>query len=346
MLKKQLFYKDSMQSPRTSGQDPLLEVKHLKTAFKINKEWVSAVRDVSFRLFPGETLGIIGESGCGKSVTSLSLMQLIPRPNGRIESGEVLFEGQNLLQLKREEIRKIRGSRVAMIFQEPMTSLNPVLTVGEQVIETILAHSNTGYRQAKEKTLELFRQVGLTDVERRFHNYPHQLSGGMKQRIMIAMALSCDPDILIADEPTTALDVTIQAQILKLLKRIQQERSMSLIMITHDLGVIANSCDYVLVMYAGKIVEQAPVKELFQNPGHPYTQGLLNSLVSEETKVHQKLNTIPGMVPALTQLTAGCSFANRCSYATEECTNQTPEFIFDQNRNHGIACYHPVQKKN
>lgn len=321
----------------------LLEVKNLRTSFNTNDGKIFAVDDISFTLKQGETLGIVGESGCGKSVTSLSVMRLIPTPPGKIESGQILFRGKNLLDLDKEEMRKIRGSQIGMIFQEPMTSLNPVFTIGNQIEEAIVVHNpKMPRRESRQRALDMLKLVGIPSPETRIDDYPHQLSGGMRQRVMIAMALSCKPALLIADEPTTALDVTIQAQILDLIRKLQKELNTAMILITHDLGVVAETCNSVAVMYAGKIVEYASVEEIFNHPKHPYTQGLLNSVPHFETgKRRTRLDTIPGIVPSLSQLPKGCRFQDRCKYVTDKCKVTEPALI--ENRpQHQVACFHPV----
>jgi oligopeptide/dipeptide ABC transporter ATP-binding protein len=317
-------------------QENILEVRNLVTKFQTDEGEVTAVDNVSFSLKKGQTLGIVGESGCGKSVTSLSIMRLIPTPPGRIASGEILFHNQDLLKLPLSEMRKIRGNKISMIFQEPMTSLNPVFTIGNQIREAILLHQKISKKEAHEKAIEMLKLVGIPAPEKRINDYPHQLSGGMRQRVMIAMALSCNPEVLIADEPTTALDVTIQAQILELIKSLSQSFGMSLILITHDLGVMAEMADEVLVMYAGRVVEKANVKELFQNPRHPYTRGLLNSIPSLVER-KKRLEVIPGIVPSLSKLPQGCRFQTRCAFATNECKEKEPE-LRALNEGHGFAC--------
>ncbi|MCP4298424.1 MAG: ABC transporter ATP-binding protein [Proteobacteria bacterium] len=324
-----------------SLNNTLLKVDNLSTSFQGEKGRVNVVNDVSFSLERGKSLGIIGESGCGKTVTSLSLLRLIPHPVGRIDKGTVLLNGEEISKLPVDEFRKLRGRDMAMIFQEPMTSLNPVLTIGNQLIEVIQLHLALNYPEAREKAVQLLTKVGLSDPESRMSNYPHQLSGGIKQRVMIAIALSCEPRLLIADEPTTALDVTIQAQILKLIKDLQEEKEMSLIMITHDLGVIAQTCDFVLVMYAGQVVEEAPVKTLFDSPSHPYTYGLMRSILSVMETKNKKLYTIPGMVPPLDELPLGCNFQNRCPNKTALCEERSPESQ-SLDSHHLVACHHPV----
>ena len=299
----------------------VLEVKNLKTYFYTEEGVVKAVDDVSFSVEKGKTLGLVGESGCGKSVTAMSISRLISPP-GRIAGGEILLSGRNLLALNDEEMRQVRGSQISMIFQEPMTALNPVLTVGFQIAEAVLAHERVSRRDAWSRAVEAMRAVAIPDAEKRAKDYPHQLSGGMRQRIMIAMALVCHPSLVIADEPTTALDVTIQAQILELLDSLREKYHLSLILISHDLGVIAEVAETVAVMYAGKIVEIGPAMDVFHNPKHPYTQGLLQSVPRLGSSVQKKdrLDVIEGMVPNLLHLPDGCSFAPRCYKKTVECT--------------------------
>ncbi len=326
----------------TATTDLLLDVKNLRTSFFTEGGEVRAVDDVSFSVFKGKTLGIVGESGCGKSVTSLSIMRLIPSPPGRIIGGEILYQGRNLLQLSEDDMRKIRGNEISMVFQEPMTSLNPVYTVGNQIIEAVMLHQKLGARDARAKAIEMLQLVGIPAPEKRVDDYPHQLSGGMRQRVMIAMALSCNPQVLIADEPTTALDVTIQAQILDLLRDLQQKVGLGLILITHDLGVVAEMADDVAVMYAGRVVEHAPVVELFKNPKMPYTRALLNSIptLSKDPTGKMKksrLEAIPGIVPNLLELPQGCRFQERCSFVTESCKGSEPE-LRSIGSNHQIRC--------
>jgi oligopeptide/dipeptide ABC transporter ATP-binding protein len=300
----------------------LLEVVNLQTHFPTRAGLVRAVNGVSFHVDKGELLGLVGESGCGKSITALSVMRLISPP-GRIVGGEILFEGENLLNATDERLREIRGDDIAMIFQDPMTSLNPVYTVGEQIAEALRLHRKMTRGQARDAAIEAMKEVAIPDPARRASDYPHQLSGGMRQRVMIAMALACDPMLLIADEPTTALDVTIQAQILELLDELRKTRELGVLLITHDLGVVAEVADRVAVMYTGKIVEESPVEELFARPKHPYTEGLLRSvpkLTVAEVKKVERLETIEGIVPSPTQLPAGCHFAPRCSHRMQRCT--------------------------
>ena len=318
--------------------EPLLSLRHLVTAFDTDEGYLRAVDDVSFDVPPGKTLGIVGESGCGKSVTSLSLLRLIPSPPGFIESGEAFFRGRDLFQMSESEMRRIRGNEISMIFQEPMTSLNPVYTVGSQIVEAIRLHQSMSRRAAKARAVELLDLVGIPAPAERIDSYPHTLSGGMRQRAMIAMALACEPQLLIADEPTTALDVTIQAQILDLLRSLQRELGMSIIFISHDLGLMAEFTHEIAVMYAGKIVEHAETVELFRAPRHPYTQGLLRSLPSQRNR-GERLPTIPGIVPDLRSLPAGCRFHDRCDRATEACTVEEPHLLRVEQTE--VACYHP-----
>ena len=309
------------------SQENLLEVKHLRTEFfSSKKSSVTAVDDVSFDIKKGEIVGLVGESGCGKSVTSLSIMQLLKDTPGKVTNGEVIFQGRNLLDASKKEMLDIRGDKMSMIFQEPMSSLNPSMRIDKQMIEGIRLHTPLTKAEARKKAADILSQVGIPDPQRVLKNYPHQLSGGMSQRVMIAMAMSCEPDLLIADEPTTALDVTIQAQILELMKKIQQDKGMSILLITHDLGVVAEMCSRVIVMYAGKIVEEAPVEILFANPTHPYTQGLIASVPKLGSGV-KVLPSIPGSVPYLSAMPKGCRFAPRCKYATEKCHQEQPELL-------------------
>jgi peptide/nickel transport system ATP-binding protein len=321
--------------------DRLLDVKGLKTHFFTDEGVVRAVDGVDFHIDKGETLGIVGESGCGKSVTALSIMRLIPQPPGRIVEGQITYNGRNLLDLTPAQIRKIRGKEISMIFQEPMTSLNPVFTVGEQIAEAVRLHEGLGRRDAMDKTVEMLRLVHIPNAERRVKEYPHQLSGGMRQRVMIAMALSCNPKLLIADEPTTALDVTIQAQILELLNELKAKLNMAVMLITHDMGVIAETAQRVVVMYAAKVVEEAPVGELFKEPLHPYTQGLLRSIPRIDLAATQKakLQTIPGVVPTLRgEERPGCRFAPRCSLAKPMHFENTPP-LKEVRPGHKVACF-------
>ncbi|HME90905.1 MAG TPA: ABC transporter ATP-binding protein [Myxococcaceae bacterium] len=323
----------------------LLEVKDLKTEFSADGERFLAVDGVSFSIAPASTLGIVGESGCGKSVTALSIMRLIEDPPGRVLSGKVLLRGEDLLSLPEPEMRKIRGNQISMVFQEPMTSLNPVFTVGNQIGESVRLHQRVDRRTARARSIEMLRQVGIPAPEQRVDAYPHELSGGMRQRVMIAMALACNPDLLIADEPTTALDVTIQAQILDLVSKLQAERHMSMMLITHDLGVVAETCSDVAVMYAGRIVERAPVRKLFTAPAHPYTAGLLRSIPSFESagaaNGPRRLAAIPGTVPNPRDLPVGCRFRERCDRAIEICARIDPPLELKR-EGQLAACHNPV----
>lgn len=315
----------------------LLEVKNLKTYFYTDDGVATAVDDVSFEVDKGETLGLVGESGCGKSVSAMSIMRLIPNPPGKTVGGEVLFKGRDLLKISEKEMQSVRGNDIGMIFQEPMTSLNPVFTCGNQIEETLLLHQKISKAEAKEKAIEMLKLVGIPAPEQRYSEYPHQLSGGMRQRIMIAIALSCNPEILIADEPTTALDVTVQAQILELIKRLQNELGMGVIMITHDLGVIAEISKRVAVMYASKVAEYGDVNEIFYNPKHPYTLGLLNS-IPKLNKAKGRLATIEGSVPPPTNFPKGCHFCTRCIYAVDKCWAEQPP-LFEVAPGHTAACW-------
>jgi oligopeptide transport system ATP-binding protein len=317
---------------------PLLEVKNLRTWFYTQDGIVKAVNGISYTLNQGEALGIVGESGCGKSVSALSIMRLIPTPPGRIVEGEVIFDGRDLLKLSDDEIRRVRGNEIAMIFQDPMTSLNPVLTVSRQITEALELHLGMSASSARKRAIELLDLVGIPSARSRVDDYPHQFSGGMRQRVMIAMALSCNPKLLIADEPTTALDVTIQAQILDLIKRLQQELGMSLILITHDLGVVAGLTDRINVMYAGYIVESAPTEVLFSDPRHPYTLGLLRSIPRIDEPRKERLIPIEGLPPDLVSPPQGCPFQPRCVYAVERCVPENPTLAPVQ-RGHTIACW-------
>ena len=306
--------------------EKLLDIRGLKTHFRTDDGWVHAVDGVDLHVDAGETLGVVGESGCGKSVTAFSVMRLIPIPPAKIVAGEILWRGRDLVKLDQDAMRGIRAREIAMVFQEPMTSLNPVYSVGEQIAEVVRLHQGLGRRAAIDRATEMLRLVRIPNPERRVHDYPHQFSGGMRQRVMIAMALSCEPKLLIADEPTTALDVTIQAQILDLLGELKDRMGMAVILITHAMGVIAETAQRVVVMYAGKVVEEAPVAELFRSPRHPYTQGLIRSIPRIDTAATQKkrLETIPGVVPSLLDPRPGCRFAPRCAHAQPECVAATP----------------------
>ncbi|MCJ7830304.1 MAG: ABC transporter ATP-binding protein [Desulfobacterales bacterium] len=321
---------------------PLLTIENLRVYFHILVGTVRAVEGVGFHVDPGETLGIVGESGCGKSVSAMTLMQLIPMPPGELVSGRALFKGQDLLQLSTEEIRKVRGNQISMIFQEPMTSLNPVFTIGDQIGEAVRLHQGLDRRAARDKAVEMLDLVGIPDPRRRIREYPHQLSGGMRQRVMIAMALSCNPDLLIADEPTTALDVTVQAQILELMLDLQSKNNMSILLITHDLGVIAETANRVIVMYCGKIVESADVRDIFHNPLHPYTRQLLASVPRLETDQQTRLQEIPGMVPSLYALPQGCDFSPRCARVRRACRQAEPKLV-QVEAGHRVACFRAME---
>jgi oligopeptide/dipeptide ABC transporter ATP-binding protein len=322
--------------------DVLLDVKGLKTYFFTDDGIVKAVDGVSFAIRHGEVLGLVGESGCGKSVASLSIFLLIDKP-GKVVGGEIIFKGEDLLKKTEEQMRKIRGSEIAMIFQEPMTSLNPVFTIGNQISEAILLHQDIGEEEAKKRTIELLRMVGIPEPARRFDQYPHELSGGMRQRVMIAMAISCNPDLLISDEATTALDVTIQAQILELMKDLQKKIGMAILFITHDLALVAEMANDIAVTYTGKIVEYSDSRTIFKKPKHPYTYGLIRSvpnLLSGETKV--ELPAIEGMVPSPFRMPHGCHFSPRCPFATDVCNKEMPE-LEEILTGHIVRCFHPVK---
>ena len=323
-------------------EETLLKVDTLSTWFYTDDGIVKAVNDVSFSLNKGHTLGIVGESGCGKSITSLSVMRLIDSPPGKIVGGKILFKGEDLLAKSEEEMRRVRGKRIAMIFQEPMTSLNPVYTVGRQIEEALLIHESMTKKEAKRRALEMLRLVRIPLPEKRFDEYPHQLSGGMRQRVMIAIALACSPELLICDEPTTALDVTIQAQILALIDELKEKTGTSVIMITHDLGVISEIADEVLIMYAGEIVEYAPKTQLFQNPLHPYTQGLI-ACVPKLGRDSDRLQTIEGTVPSFDDMPAGCTFWPRCPFAESICKEKKPPLIDCGNRT--VRCHRYAGKE-
>jgi oligopeptide/dipeptide ABC transporter ATP-binding protein len=317
----------------------LLEVRNLKTYFDVRGGVLKAVDDVSFTVEAGETLGLVGESGCGKTVTANSIMRLVPIPPGRIAGGEILFEGIDVLKLTASEMRKVRGNKISMIFQEPMTSLNPVFTVGDQVAEVISLHKKLSQREIRDRVIEAFRLVRIPAPESRINDYPHQMSGGMRQRVIIAMALACNPKLMIADEPSTALDVTIQAQILDLMNNLKEETGASILFITHDLGVIAEMAQRVAVMYAGKIMEAADADTLFGDPQHPYTIGLMTSIpVLGIGKKEKRLSTIPGVVPSLFKLPPGCLFNERCSVAHKECGHLEPPMI-DLGHGHIVRCH-------
>ncbi len=322
----------------------LLEIKNLKTRFFTQDGVVHAVNGISLYLNEGETLGLVGESGCGKSVSMLSVLRLIPQPPGKIVGGEVWFEGKDLLKISEDEIRKIRGNKIAMIFQDPMTSLNPVLTIGQQLGEPLMLHMGMSKKEAREESIRLLKMVGIPEAEKRIDDYPHQFSGGMRQRVMIAMALACNPKILIADEPTTALDVTIQAQIIDLVKRLRDEIGMAIIWITHDLGIIAGLAQRVNVMYAGFIIEAAPVKKLYGDPRHPYTMGLLRSVPRVDAPVKEKLTPIEGLPPDLISLPPGCPFAPRCEYVIDRCLEENP-VLEPVDIDHSVACWVDVKTR-
>jgi len=329
------------RAPAVEAVDTLLEIRDLTVSFDTPDGRARAVDRVSFSIRAGETLGLVGESGCGKTVSALALMRLIQTPPGRIEGGEILFKGQDILKLPERDMRKIRGNEISMVFQEPMTSLNPVFTCGYQVEEAVVLHQKVTKREALERTLEMLALVKIPDPKRIAKSYPHQLSGGMRQRVMIAMALSCNPSLLIADEPTTALDVTIQAQILELLQGLQQTFGMAILMITHDLGVIAETCRRVIVMYAGKVMEVASVNDLFNDPRHPYTLGLRESIPRMAHK-GERLKVIPGKVPDPLDLPKGCRFSDRCKYAEYRCDNEEIQ-LRDVKPGHSIRCWKDVQ---
>jgi len=335
------------QTHTPSQRLPLLEVEGLKTYFFVRQGIVKAVDDVSFSLAAGERLAIVGESGCGKSMTALSILRLVPDPPGRIVGGHIRFEGKDLLQLPEAEMRKVRGNQISMIFQEPMTSLNPLLSIGHQIGEVFMFHEHVSRAMAFDKAVELLKLVRIPEPARRAQEYPHQLSGGMRQRAMTAMALACNPKVLLADEPTTALDVTIQAQILDLIVELQERLGTAVVLITHDLGVVAETAQRVIVMYGGRKVEEARVDDLFDRPRHPYTQGLLAAVphlasLSAERSGRERLTEIPGMVPALIDLPKGCTFAPRCPFATELCHGEFPPYELKA-PDHWAACWHSDQ---
>lgn len=315
----------------------VLEVKNLETHFFSSRGIAKAVDKVSYSVKKGEILGVVGESGCGKSVTALSILRLIQSPPGKIMGGEILLNGQNLLELSNKEMEGIRGNKISMIFQEPMTSLNPLLTVGDQIMEPLMLHRGLDKKAAKKEAIHMLEAVGIPNAERRFSEYPNSMSGGMRQRVMIAMALSCNPEVLIADEPTTALDVTIQAQILDLMLKLRDEFGTAIIMITHDLGVVAEMCDKAAVMYCGSVVEEGTVKEIFKDPVHPYTKGLIAS-IPKLTDNDGRLFNIRGSVPNLRNLPEGCRFADRCDYCTEQCRKAFPP-LTKVNEGHNVRCY-------
>lgn len=317
----------------------LLEVKGLETQFKTREGIVHAVNGVSFNLMEGETLGIVGESGCGKTVSMMSLLGLIPTPPGKINAGEAWFGGKDLLKMDNEELRHVRGAKISVVFQDPMTSFNPVLSIGKQTSEPYRIHHNAGKEEALERAIKYLELVGIPNAKERINDYPHQFSGGMRQRVMIAMALICEPKILIADEPTTALDVTIQAQIIELMKRLRDELGMAIIWITHDLGIIAGLAHRVNVMYGGYIIETAPVKSLYAEPQHPYTLGLLGSLPRMDESEYRRLSSIDGLPPTLLEKPSYCPFEPRCKYAVEKCRNLNPSLIQVEGDGHFAACW-------
>ncbi len=327
-----------MNTKKSDPRAVLLEVDGLSTHFDTINGTVKSVNGLSYRLEQGQTLGVVGESGCGKSVSALSILRLVPTPPGRFAAGAIRYRGDDLLKLSEAEMRDIRGNRISMIFQDPMTSLNPVLTVGRQIAETVQLHQKVGREEAMQRAIEMLKLVQIAEPVRRLNEPPHQLSGGMRQRVMIALALACNPEILIADEPTTALDVTIQAQIVDLLRGLQQKLGMGIVLITHDLGVVAEACDRVIVMYAGSKVEEAPVEALFDHPRHPYTLALMASMPSMNTHA-RRLAEIPGMVPAPHELGTGCSFARRCRFATPRCEQAIPPLRRWPGQDHWVACF-------
>lgn len=319
--------------------EPLIKIDNLKTRFHTEDGIVKAVNGISYSMDPGEVLGVVGESGCGKSVHALSIMRLIQIPPGEIESGEIWFDGQDLLKLSNKEIRQIRGRDIAMVFQDPMSSLNPVYTVGLQIMEAIMLHKDLNKKEARERAAELLTLVGIPEANKRLDNYPHQFSGGMRQRAMIAMALSCDPKLLIADEPTTALDVTIQAQIINLVVKLQEELGMAVMWITHDLGIIAEMVHKINVMYAGFIIERGNAMDIFKRTRHPYTMGLLGSLPRIDEAPGTKLTSIPGLPPDLVNLPEGCPFYARCTYRVDHCKHERPPLEVTESNEHLVACW-------
>ena len=328
-----------MTAEKSSLPEPLLQVDDLHVSFRTDDGLVNAVRGVSFLIAPGETIGVVGESGSGKSVTNLAIMGLIPKPPGMIDKGRAMFDGRDLLKINDSDLQKIRGRKIGMIFQDPMTALNPLMTVGDQLTEMTRWHLGLNRAESTRRAAEMLGMVGIASPEERLRQYPHQFSGGMRQRVMIAMALSCEPDLLIADEPTTALDVTIQAQILDLLSELQNRRRTSIILITHDLGIVAGVCDRVMVMYAGRIVETASAQELFASPQHPYTRGLLDSLPRLDRDEKEPLRSISGTPPDMARLESGCAFRSRCTVAIRRCATDDP-ILFSLNDSHSSACWH------
>jgi peptide/nickel transport system ATP-binding protein len=321
--------------------DALLRVENLKVEFKTRRGTAMVLNGVDFEVRSGETLCVVGESGCGKSMTALALLRLIPSPPGRIRGGRVMFNGEDLAQASEARMREVRGNRISMIFQEPMTSLNPVYTVGDQIGESLRLHAGLDAKQARERSIEMLRQVGIPAPERRVDEYPHQMSGGMRQRVMIAMALACRPDILIADEPTTALDVTVQAQIFDLLRDLQRDKGTAIVMITHDMGAVAEMADRVMVMYAGRVIEQGTTAQVLSQPGHPYTQGLIDCLPELGSSRHaerRELTEIAGVVPSIFELGSGCAFRERCPHAMPRCAQDVPPMT-RAGDGHGVACW-------
>lgn len=331
------FCRDKPTPILGDSNELLLNIEDLKTYFFVEEGVIKAVDGLSFGLRSGETLGIVGESGCGKSVTALSILRLIPAPPGRIVGGRILFDGYDLLQLSEAEMKKVRGNKISMIFQEPMTSLNPVFSVGNQISETLRFHQGLSRKEAFDLSIELLRMVGIPSPESRVRDYPHQMSGGMRQRVMIAMALSCNPKLMIADEPTTALDVTIQAQILDLMHKLKEETKIAIILISHDLGLVARYAQHVAIMYAGKVFEYAGVRELYNNPLHPYTHGLLGSIPRIGARKN-RLDVIPGMVPDLLNLPSGCKYSGRCPNSWEKCNRFDPDLI-EVKKGHLVRCW-------
>lgn len=321
-------------------ENKVIEIENLSTVFGPKKEKIRAIDGVSFYVCRGEMVGIVGESGCGKSVTSQSIMRLYDEKEEVSYSGTVRFEGENLMEIPYKEMDKIRGNRIAMIFQDALSSLNPVYTVGNQVVEAICIHQNVEKKEAWQKAVEMLTKVGISEPEKRMRQYPHELSGGMRQRVMIAIALCCKPDLLIADEPTTALDVTVQAQIMDLIQQLKEEENMGVILITHDMAVVAENCDRVIVMYLGQMVEEASVTDIFEHPLHPYTVGLIQSIPQMTTDSEQELFMIKGSLPLLTQIKKGCRFASRCPYATDKCREEEPE-LQKTGENHSVRCHFP-----
>jgi len=314
----------------------LLEVKNLKTYFKVNKRWIPAVEDVSFYMDPGETLGVVGESGCGKTVTAMSILKLLPLSITRIQADAILFRGQNIAEFSNSDMIKIRGQSIGMIFQDSMTSLNPVKTIGKQLNESFTVHKGCSKLQARQKSIDMLKKVGIPSAEKRYAEYPHQFSGGMRQRVMIAMALAQNPPLIIADEPTTALDVTIQAQIMNLLKEMKKAKNISIMLITHDMGIVAEMADRIMVMYAGFVVEYGSAFDIFKNPLHPYTKGLLASIPRKDKDI-ERLYTIEGAVPSLMMMPEGCRFCNRCRHALERCKKERPRMY--NNGERGVCCF-------